>query len=296
MKIRTFAIIAVLSAATALPAAAQNRIATDTALASLVAAERAFGQHSVRSGAQSALLNYLATNSVIYRPAAVKAINYLRARPLHPDLALVWEPVFADVSSGGDLGYTTGPWIASSRSRADVDPTFGEFIRIWRRQDNGAWKVELDAGVAHDADPVGPSGLATAPAPTWRRPASQQQAALASLMAADSALAVAASAKGAGPAFRQRSGNDLRLLRNGRFPLKGDSAVAVLLATPGYTWRPAAGAVSSSGDIGYTYGPYVLLRELGGKEASEGGDYLRIWRRNEAGVWRVVLDLTSPTS
>jgi hypothetical protein len=26
----------------------------------------------------------------------------------------------------------------------------------------------------------------------------------------------------------------------------------------------------------------------------ESGDYLRIWRRNAAGEWQVVLDLTSP--
>lgn len=294
MRIRTLLIGLVLGCLGMTPAVAQNRVESDTALASMVAAERAFAQHSIRAGTQAAFLAYMASNGVLYRPRAVKALPWLQARPMPRDLALVWEPVFADVSAAGDLGYTTGPWIGSSRSRTDVEPTFGEYVTIWRRQEDGRWKAELDAGIAHGADPVGPAPIQAAPAPAWRRSDAASSDALASLLAADSLLAAEASATGAGRAFRKRAAGHLRLLRNGRFPLASDSAAAFLQATPGYTWKPAAGAVSRSGDIGYTYGPYVVLTAIGSREASESGDYVRIWRRNRAGEWQVVLDLTSP--
>lgn len=297
MRIRTFvmtlAVAIVPMVAGALPVFAQNRIESDTALASMVAAERAFAQHSIRAGTQAAFITYMAPDGVLYRPRAVKAIAFLRARPMNPDLALVWEPVFADVSAAGDLGYTTGPWISSSRSRPDVDPTFGEYVTIWRRQENGAWKAELDAGIAHGADAIGPGQIDAAPVPAWNRPAPEANT-LASLLAADSALAANASKDGAGPAFRKRASRSMRLLRTGRFPLRADSADAFMRASAGYTWKAAAGAVSDSGDIGYTYGPYVLLTEPGSRQATEGGDFLRIWRRDAEGEWQVVLDLTSP--
>ena len=295
MRSRTFTVAFLLAAAGALPVSGQGRLATDTALASMVAAERAFAQHSVRAGTQSAFLSFMAEDGVLYRPRAVKALTWLRARPMPADLALVWEPVFADISRAGDLGYTTGPWIGSSRSRADVDPTFGEYVTIWRRQHDGGWKAELDAGIAHSPDPVGPTPVRAPGRAGWQRAGNQTKAALASLMAADSALAADASVKGAHAAFGTRAAPHMQLLRNGRFPLEADSAIAFLRAVPGYTWKPVAGAVSSSGDLGYTFGPYVVLTALGGKEASESGDYVRIWRRESDGRWRVVLDLTSPT-
>lgn len=294
MRSRILTVALILAGTGALPAFAQDRLESDTALASMVAAERAFAQHSVRAGTQSAFLSFMAENGVLYRPRAVKALTWLRARPMPADLALVWEPVFADMSRAGDLGYTTGPWIGSSRSRTDVEPTFGEYVTIWRRQADGGWKAELDAGIAHSPDPVGPTPVRAPGRPGWQRAGNQTKASLASLMAADSALAADASTAGAGPAFGRRAAPHMQLLRNGRFPLKTDSAVAYLRAVPGYTWKPAAGAVASSGDLGYTYGPYVVLTKLGGREASESGDYVRIWRRERDGQWRVVLDLTSP--
>lgn len=294
MRIRTAGIALSLTCTAAAPAFTQDRLESDTALASMVAAERAFAQHSLHVSTQAAFLTYMADNGIIYRPGAMKAHEYLRARPMPPDLALVWEPVFADMSAAGDLGYTTGPWVSTRRRRPDADPTFGEYVTLWRRQQDGRWKAELDAGIAHGADPVGPTSIRTAPAPERKRSAADADAVLAGMLAADSSLAAVAAVQGAAAAFQKRAAAHMRLLRNGRFPITADSALAFLRATPGYTWKAAKGAVSRSGDIGYTFGPYAILTELRGTRATETGDFLRIWRRNAAGHWQVVLDLTSP--
>lgn len=288
----TAAIVLTLSGSA--PLLAQDRLANDSSLSAMVAAERAFAQHSVRLGTQSAFMTFMAENGVLFRPRAVRAVMYLRARPMPADLALIWEPVFADMSAAGDFGYTTGPWIGSSRTRTDVEPTFGEYVTIWRRQPDGSWKAEVDAGIPHSPDPVGPTAVRAAPAAAWRRPAAQAKTALSSLLAADSALAAVASKDGAAAAFGARSEPHLRLLRTGRFPLMADSATAFLRAASGYTWKAGSGAVSDSGDLGYTTGVYVILTDRTTNQASERGEYLRIWRRTSAGVWRVALDLTSP--
>src|SRR5690606_15977843 len=188
MRFNTLVLLPALAIG-AVPASAQSRISADTALASLVAAERAFAAHSMDISTQGAFQAWLADNAVLYRPRAVRAHEYLRARPMPQSLVLGWEPVFADVTAAGDLGYTTGPWIASHRERRDVQPTFGEYVTLWRRQADGSWKAEVDAGIAHEADPVGPTGLEAPPAPKWRGSRSDAAGALRSLLAADSAFA-----------------------------------------------------------------------------------------------------------
>lgn len=292
MKVQLRAAAVTLALLGAAADGSAQRITSDTALASMVAAERAFSKHSLASGVQNAFLRHMSRDGFLYRPRVVRAHAFLRSRPMPPGMLLTWEPAFADVAASGDLGYTTGAWISSRRDFPDAPPTFGQYATIWRRQTDGSWKAELNIGIAHDADPVGVRSLATAPAPEYRSAKRGSAADQASLFAADSALAAAARADGAAAAFQRRTGSGLRLLRMGRFPLQGDSATAMLRATPTYRWQHAGGGVSAAGDLGYTYGVYSVTPMYG--RNSESGDYLRVWRRDRAGVWRVVLDVTSP--
>lgn len=275
----------------AAPAAAQ-RIRSDSALASMIAAERAFSKHSLERGTQEAFLRYMAEHSFLYRPKVVRARAFLQARPMPRGLMLAWEPAYADVAASGDLGYTTGEWISQRRDYPDAPPTFGQFATIWRRQADGSWKAEVNIGIAHDPDPVGVKALATAAAPEYRSNARRAAADSLSLFAADSALSVLAQETSAATAFQRRAGAGLRLLRMGRFPLRADTANAVLRATPTYRWKAVGGGISSAGDLGYTFGVYSIVPPLGGN--TESGDFLRVWRRDRDGLWRVVLDVTSP--
>ena len=276
------------------PLAAQTssqRVRTDTALASLIAAEKAFSAASEKDGAQAAFLRFLTPEALIYRPKVVKAHAFLRASPMPPALLLLWEPVFADVSRAGDLGYTTGPWISQRRDAPQADPAFGQYVTIWQRQADKTWKAVLDAGIAHGADPVGPRGIEAPPASDWRGTAAQNSGAQRSMMQADSVLNRTVARLGAATAIQQRAAPHMRLLRMGRDPLVRDSAMNFLRATNNYTWRAVGGGMASSGDLGYVYGVYAVPVNGPGRES---GDYLRIWRRNAVGEWQVVLDLTSP--
>jgi ketosteroid isomerase-like protein len=277
----------------AAPLAAQSspRLRSDTALASLVAAENAFSEASRKDGAQAAFLRFLTADALLYRPKVVKAHAFLKARAMPPELLLLWEPIFADVSRAGDLGYTTGPWISQRRDAPQADPSFGQYVTIWQRQADRTWKAVLDAGIAHGADPVGPRGVDAPAAGTWQGTAAQLSGAQRSMMQADSVLNIAAGRTGAATAMQQRAAPHMRLLRMGREPMQRDSAFNFLRAASTYTWRAVGGGMSASGDLGYVYGVYAVPVNGPGRES---GDYLRIWRRNAAGEWQVVLDLTSP--
>ncbi len=58
------------------------------------------------------------------------------------------------------------------------------------------------------------------------------------------------------------------------------------------TWKPVGADISTSGDLGYTYGTYEF-RAVGkdGKPAVEHGKYTSIWKKQKDGSWKVVLDM-----
>ena len=60
---------------------------------------------------------------------------------------LSWEPRFADISQSGDLGYTIGTYERTTMTDGTAEISSGVYVTIWRQQDDGSWKVVLDAGV-----------------------------------------------------------------------------------------------------------------------------------------------------
>jgi ketosteroid isomerase-like protein len=58
-----------------------------------------------------------------------------------------WSPERAEVSEGGDLGYTVGTFRTTAMRPDSVEMvTTGMYVSIWRRQADGSWKVEMDLG------------------------------------------------------------------------------------------------------------------------------------------------------
>ena len=61
--------------------------------------------------------------------------------------SLRWQPLHAEASKDGTLGYTYG---ASQMSYADEEgkpvKREGRYLTVWRRQRDGSWKVSTDLG------------------------------------------------------------------------------------------------------------------------------------------------------
>ena len=55
-------------------------------------------------------------------------------------------------------------------------------------------------------------------------------------------------------------------------------------------WHPAIAAVSHAGDLGFTTGPYTIAGRGGSQRAPAYGTFFSVWRRDEAGPWRVIVD------
>ncbi len=64
-----------------------------------------------------------------------------------PDNHLTWAPVRADIAASGDLGFTYGTFEFRSKD-TDGKPVAnrGKYVTIWKKQQDGSWKVALDMG------------------------------------------------------------------------------------------------------------------------------------------------------
>ena len=59
-------------------------------------------------------------------------------------------------------------------------------------------------------------------------------------------------------------------------------------------WDPTDAGVFSDGRLGFTTGRYDLIRtESSAYDTLQSGAYVTMWRRNEEGVWQIILDTGS---
>lgn len=278
------------------PFAAGQKADREAELRSLVEAERTFARASVEKGTRAAFIENLADDSILFRPGPVPGKKWMEEHPGGKGV-LTWQPVFADVSNAGDMGYTTGPWEFREKSLEDKPVAYGEFITIWKKQPDGKWKAFLDIGNQH-AEPTQPSA-ATPMVEYGRSPQvkarADKEAGRAELLKTESELQKALTGKSGADPFMPYWADDLRLYRINAYPVLGKAAARTALAASAgtLTWQTVGGEVSSSGDLGYTYGSYELKGGPQDKPA-EGGNFLRIWKKQKDGTWKMVLDNLHP--
>jgi len=252
---------------------------------------------------RASFLAFIADDGLLFRPGPVSGKKWWTERPERPGL-LSWEPVYADVSRAGDIGYTTGPWEFRPGGPADKPVGHGQFMTIWGKQPGGAWKFLLDIGTSNPAPAGLPPSLTFSS--DFRKNTDKDKLNVNTAKVRDELLRLerdfaAASAKDTAAAFDAEAADDIRLMRDGHFPFVGKDAMRKALAAERgtLTWEPAQAVAARSGELGYTYGTYEL-RRAASASAVERGHYVRIWKKKSGGGkksderWKVVLDLLNP--
>ncbi|HMK38940.1 MAG TPA: DUF4440 domain-containing protein, partial [Bacteroidota bacterium] len=121
------------------------------ALSSLVESERAFAATSLKEGTRSSFMKFFADDgiSISPKPHVWKESASKTPPPANPlAKTLYWEPIVADVSSSGDLGYTMGPASLKEKEKQDAPVWYGFYFSIWKKQKDGSWKVAVDVGTS----------------------------------------------------------------------------------------------------------------------------------------------------
>lgn len=250
--------------------------------AALIEAERAFAAQSVASDMAAAFLANFADDGVLLARGWVTARAALAGRPPPPG-SLDWAPAHVEVAASGELGLSTGPWTRTSRANPAAPAAHGHFVSIWRKQDDGRWRVEVDLGISHpEAQPL-PKRVDVVP-PSKRESSNSLEDAEARFVA-DSVL------EGARAAYAAHALPRLLLYREGHAPYGGKDGALSALDDTRTLWQADARAVSAAKDFGYVRGTYSDASDPGRIR----GYFLRVWRRDAAG-WGIALDIAKPAA
>ncbi|MGH7587984.1 MAG: hypothetical protein ACRELU_05275 [Gemmatimonadota bacterium] len=248
----------------------------------LVESERAFARDVAELGIPDGFLAHLAEGSIVFGAGPVDGRASYEARP-KTESKLAWDPVYAEISEVGDLGWTTGPWTFRPGEGEPVAAA-GHYVSLWRMGEDGVRRVELDVGIVHDPVPKPTADPDTRVLTEGVNPTGDR---VADLEEADRELSADA-AEDVAVAYAAHATPDLRVYRTGSLPAIGQPALDLAAARGAFVWEPAGAAASANGDVGYTYG---RARSPGADPAADPNGYLRIWRRDGEGTWRLALDL-----
>jgi ketosteroid isomerase-like protein len=114
---------------------------------SLLEADVSFSRRSEEKGAAQAFYEFLAPDAVSLS-AGEPPIRGRETIKVHlaagPQGFFTWQPMAADVSGSGDVGYTWGT--ANFQTKGPDDKpriVYSKYVTVWRKQNSGRWKVVL---------------------------------------------------------------------------------------------------------------------------------------------------------
>ena len=269
---------------------AQDGIRRD--LDAMADTEREFAKTATFKGWRDAFLDFFADDAISVGKEVTKAKDGLRKQPSVPfsEFELLWEPRTGDVSSSGDLGWLTGP-STSINHALGKKPGYGCYLSIWRKQPDGRWRVFIDVGASAPSPVPFAPGFTQIAFGTRYAGKDGKEAAGEGLAEADREFNARIAADGPVRAFANRVTTSSRLHRPGFIPIVGADAIAAWLAehAAAATAKEGAAEASRAGDVGYSYGTFEIKAP-----AALAGAYVRLWSRDAAGRWWLMVDVAQP--
>lgn len=250
-----------------LPVCAQQEIAW---------AEQAFANMSADSGARTAFLHFLDSNSLLFHEGkGYDGLRFWRGLPGGGGGQLLWKPVYTGMSTSGDLGFSTGPF--EQRDAAGNVQASGSYTSVWVKNKQGEWKVVLDMGAGYTQslykqqwEQIVYSKLnPVAEKINWQQ--------------MEKELITRLNQKGY-QAFLPYITSDswFNLLGYQPFHTVKDIETGLQQLPAGLQFEHMGGAISAAGDLFYAYGAVTLP---GKKE-----NYLRVWGHEKDG-WKLLLQV-----
>jgi ketosteroid isomerase-like protein len=114
--------------------------------------ERAFSARCAEVGIRDSFLEYFTEDAIHFGPEPRLARPDLEKESSSNKVRLTWQPKTVRVACTGQLAVSTGPYVLQT----PTNKSSGYYLSIWKRQDDGAWKVAADIGVS---GPIAKAGV-----------------------------------------------------------------------------------------------------------------------------------------
>jgi hypothetical protein len=287
-KLATFIpILALICAGGARAQVPKGCVSIGSDLKELLETEYAFAQKAQES-VRDAFLAYLAEDSLVLQPKPTPGRPFYEAATPSGD-KLQWYPAIAAVAPGGDLGFSTGPWIYTT---ADGTHSYGDFITVWKRDPSCHWRAQFDGGISHampqqTAPKLLPAAVATATAADTALPPKKLTARIDEARR-DFERTAQQDGLAAGLRTYARDG-DFRFYVEGQAPQGAGPANQYLAGSAVASWTEDARGRSADATLAYSVGRFTNAKK-GGQHA-----YLQIWQYDpKVANWGLRIFLMAP--
>jgi ketosteroid isomerase-like protein len=144
----------------ALPSPAAEGVLADVAMSPtrapvdvIRAADVAFSRDAGRLGAGEAFGRFASPDAQIFSAAGefITGPDAITASfgPSAGNSSFTWQPVYAEMSAAGDLGFTVGnATVTAERDDGNTVVRYSKYLTVWKRQRDGGWKYVVDGGNA----------------------------------------------------------------------------------------------------------------------------------------------------
>ena len=271
----------------------------------LEAADQTYADRSLEIGRHQAFLEFLGQGSVVFRDGPVNALE-LYSSESFSGAEISWEAHYIDVSRAGDLGLSAGPLVIINPSDDPDQDLYGHLISIWRKR-GIRWELMADLGVlipGYLSMDVQPNFEDTRPVLEETAPpflALSDPNPMETLVEADLTFGRSINFRGGRRALLRWGMENSRVYLPGMAPAVGaEDASTVygafldtqLEATIPIALNRVGGFLAASQELGYSYG--TMQEEGATEESGFRANYLRFWRLNAAGEWRIAVEVLSP--
>lgn len=271
----------------------QTSFAVSTAkdLLAMVETEREFSATAVKLGFRDSFIKYFAEDGIGFGPEPQLTKSILSTTPPSTgprQVIFKWQPLFCDISLGGDMGYTTGPIVYEDVS-GKRPPSHGMYFSVWQKQGDGSWKVVVDMGTSSPqaVAPIdtkyeiarNPNGISESKAKKLQKD---------DFLTLDADFSAEISKSGLISGYNSRSSDELRLHRNFLLPIinRADLIKYLEKENTKISFKQKGGKISKLRDFAFTYG-----NTHNDANETPSGYYVHVWRKNKKGNWKLVADI-----
>ena len=279
------AAVAIPLMATAPALAATTQAESVAAVNDLLAADRSYSEASAKLELVDGLAAMFDQDTVMPAPGGFARgkdaiIAALKANPANAGSRASWTPIRGGISADRQHGFTVGYMTIDAEGKP---PRKAKYVSYWIKRQPG-WKVAVYKRVPQPEGEFSKDAMAPS-LPARALAASTDKATLASwkesLDKAERGFSDDAQKIGIGPAFVKHGSPDATNVGAGAGFTVGNRAIGADVASfngPPIKWAPEDVIVSSTGDLGITWG-FIRPVEAPKDGQPGGGPYTTIWHR-----------------
>lgn len=255
----------------------------------VIDADKSFNKLLERKGIKSGFLAVADPEGIVFKPNPVKITDFYNNIDRQPG-TLTMRPNFARIAVNGDLAFTAGTYLYQNGNN-DTDKVFGDYVSIWRTDDENKFKLLLNLGIQHpEAEQEALTDFKNPDSVKRVAPSKDPFSGKRVIMATDNLFNHSLSLSTLA-AYKEFLSPEGRYYFPGFEPLTGQEKIMKFIDNEAITItaQTTNAGRSTSNDLAYTYGKARIKKG----EIVSDYNYVRIWEIDANHKWDILLEVFS---